>query len=135
MGALSFVCGSAAGAVLAWFAGRREPSRSLVAAYTGLSCALLGMLMGSSRGAMTPMIQATFGLLGAATPLTLCARFDDETGAYTVTTVRRLAVTLTLALACGIGCAAMGFAFVYGIRYPPHTIDVGEAASHVVVSR
>lgn len=128
MGAFFFVCGSAVGAVCAWLVGRREMSRPLAAAYTGVVCGLLGMLLASSRGAMAPAAEAGLGFLGAAAPLTLCT-----TAGPVVTTsaaVWQRSLTLALALAYGISCAAMGFAVVYSIRYPPHTAYLGEAANH-----
>jgi hypothetical protein len=36
---------------------------------------------------------------------------------------------LVLALAYGIGCAVMGFALAYGIKYDGHTEFLGEPAT------
>jgi hypothetical protein len=74
MGLLFFAFGSGVGAALAWFVGRREPSRSTVFAFNGIACGLLGVLASASKGTTTPAIEAGLGLLGTAAPLTLCMR-------------------------------------------------------------
>ncbi|UMB70705.1 hypothetical protein [Mycobacterium paraterrae] len=127
MGASLFVWGSAAGAGCAWLAGRRDMSPSLAAAYTGVVCGLLGVLLAASRGATAPMAEAAFGFLGAAAPLTLCTTLGPVV--KTSAAVRRMSLTLALAVAYGISCTALGFAVVYGIRHPPHTAYVGETAN------
>lgn len=136
MGNLFFFGGSVVGAALAWFVGRGDRSRSMAAALTGVSCGLLGVLASMSGGTMTPMTQAGFGLLGAAAPLTLCL-----TSVNTATTteerssaIRRYSATLTLSLLYGIGCAVMGFALGYGVKYDSHKEFVGQPAHCSTIS-
>lgn len=131
MGAFSFVCGSAVGAVCAWLASRHDMSRALAAAYTGVSCGLLGMMLAASHGMVAPLAEAGVGFFSAAAPLTLCTTAGPV--AKLSTAVRRISLTLAVTLAYGVGCAALGFAVVYGIRHPPHTGYVGKAVNHRVV--
>jgi hypothetical protein len=130
MGSLFFVCGSAAGAALAWLVGRRDRSRSTVAALNGVSCGLLGMVMSISGGTTAPVTEAGLGLLGAAAPLTLCMTLMSPvaTSAGVFSAVRHLTATLALALVCGIGCATVGFVLVPGVRHISRKDDEGKAA-------
>jgi hypothetical protein len=86
---LFFAFGSAVGAALAWFVGRREPSRSTVFALTGIACGLLGVLTSASGG-------TTAGIPSA---------------------VRHFSATLALAVVYGIGCATVGFVSVASVRH------------------
>jgi hypothetical protein len=118
MGSLFFVFGSAVGAAVAWFAGRRECSRSTVAALNGVAGGLLGILTSASGGTMAPATAAGLGLLGTAAPLTLCVTplGPVATSAGISSAVRRLAATLALALVCGISCATLGFVSVESVH-------------------
>jgi hypothetical protein len=114
MGPLFFGFGSALGAVLAWFVGDREPSRSTVVAFNGIACGLLGALTTVSWFATSPVIEGGLGLFGTAAPLTLCMTplraFANR--AAIASAVRHVAATLALALVYGITCAALGFVSV-----------------------
>jgi hypothetical protein len=135
MGALFFVCGSAAGATLAWFVGRRERSRSTIAAFNGLSCALFGIVAVVGGGATSPVMQASWGLLGTVTPLTWCATVTSVvTGGGVAVAARRFSSTLALSLVYGIGCAVVGFALAYGVKYDGHKEFVGEPAHYSMIS-
>lgn len=113
MGTWLFALGSAAGAVLAWFVGRREPSRSTVAAINGVAGALLGMVLSASCETATLATDAAVGLLGTTVPLTLCMRPSGPTAS----SARIMAGGLALALVCGMSCATLGFVVVEGMRY------------------
>jgi peptidoglycan/LPS O-acetylase OafA/YrhL len=119
MGTLLFVFGSAAGAVLAWFVGRREPSRATVAAINGVVGFLLGMVLSASYETATPATEAAIGLLGNAVPLTLCMGPLDPTASSSriCFAVGRMAGGLALALVCGLSCATLGFVAVEAVRY------------------
>ena len=134
MGSLFFVCGSAAGAALAWLFGRRDRRRSTVAALNGVSCGLLGMVMSISGGTPAPVTEAALGLVGAAAPLTLCMTLVSPvaTSAGVFSAVRRLTATLALALVFGIGCATMGFVLVPGVWHISRK-DEGRAADSSIV--
>jgi MFS family permease len=88
MRSLFFAFGSAVGAALAWFVGRREPSRSTVFALTGIACGLLGVSTSASEG-------TTAGIASA---------------------VRHFSATFAIALVYGIGCATVGFVSVASMR-------------------
>jgi hypothetical protein len=134
MGPLFFVCGSAAGAALAWLFSRRDRSRTTVAALNGVSCGLLGMVMSTSGGTAAPVTEAALGLLGAAAPLTLCMTLMSPvaTSAGMFSAVRRLTATLALALVFGIGCATMGFVLVPGVWHISRK-DEGRATDHPIM--
>jgi hypothetical protein len=135
MGALFFVCGSAAGATLAWFVGRRERSRSTIAAFNGLACALFGIVAVAGGGATSPVTQAGVGLLGTVTPLTWCATVTPVvTGGGVAGAARRFSSALALSLLYGIGCAVVGFALAYAVKYDGHKEFVGEAADCSIIS-
>ena len=133
MGAFLFVCGSVAGAVLAWLIGRGERSRSTIAAFNGASCALFGMLAVVGGGSASPVTQAGWGLLGTVTPLTWCATMTPTGGGVAVA-VRRFSSTLALSLVYGIGCAVVGFALAYGVKYDGHKEFVGEPATWSIIA-
>jgi hypothetical protein len=136
MGELFFVCGSVVGAALARLVGRTDRSRSMAGALTGVWCGLLGALTSMSGGTMAPMTQAGFGLLGAAAPLTLCVASVNpaSTTGGSSSAVRRYSATLVLALVYGIGCATVGFALAYGVKYDGHKEFVGQAADYSTLS-
>jgi hypothetical protein len=119
MGSLFFDFGSAVGAALAWFVGRRERARSTVATLNGVACGLLGILTSASGGTMAPATEAGLGLLGTAAPLTLCMTplSPVATSAGISSAVRHLAATLALALVYGISCATLGFVSVESVRH------------------
>jgi hypothetical protein len=130
MTAIFFVCGSAAGAALAWVVGRYERRRSAIAAFNGASCALFGVVAVVGGGATSPWTQAGWGLLGTVTPLTWCVTVPPVVaGGGVVVAARRFSYTLGLSLAYGIGCAVLGFALTYGVKYDGHKELVGEPAT------
>jgi len=108
---LFFAFGSAVGAVAAWFIARRERSRLTVAAVTGVTCCLLGIVTSTIQRGTGLVPEAGLGLFGAAAPLTLCLRPTSLIGARSeiFSTVRRRAITLGVTLAYGICCASVGF--------------------------
>jgi hypothetical protein len=110
---LIFASGSAAGAALAWFVDRGEPSRSAVLALNAIACGLFGALAAAGMGRNVPAIAAGFGFFGTAAPLTLCL---TRSGAGISKAIRHLAATLVLALVSGISCATIGFVSVHGVR-------------------
>lgn len=118
MGSVLFAFGSAIGAALAWFAGRRVPSRSTLVALSGMVCGLLGALTAASWRTAAPGIEVGLGLLGTAAPLTMCmaALPAGANRAGVPCAVRHFAATLALTLVCGIGCATVGFVSVVSIR-------------------
>lgn len=119
MGLALFVFGSATGAALAWFVDHREPSRSTVVTFSGIACGLLGALTYASRFTTAPAIEAGFGLLGTAAPLTLCMtplRAVSCRGEI-LPAVCRVAAMLALTLVYGISCATLGFVSVHSARH------------------
>jgi hypothetical protein len=134
MGEMFFVCGSIVGAALVWLIGRGERRRSTAGALTGVSCGLLGVLTAMSGGTMTPMTQAGVGLLSAAAPLTLCVA-PENAAAVTFSAVGRYGAALVLALAYGIGCATVGFALAYAVKYDGHKEFEGEPAHCSIIWR
>lgn len=118
MASLLFAFGSAIGAALAWFAGRREPSRPTLVGLSGVACGLLGALTAASWRTTAPGIEVGLGLLGTAAPLTICMAPlpAAATRAGITAAVRHFTATLALALVCGIGCATVGFVSVVSIR-------------------
>ena len=141
MGLLFFAFGSGVGAALAWFVGRREPSRSTVLAFNGIACGLLGVLASASKGTTTPAIEAGLGLLSTAAPLTLCMRPFRAVAsrAGIACAVRHLAATLALALVYGITCATLGFVsvvsvrHVFGVRYISDKENVGKRVDYSIM--
>lgn len=118
MPSLFFVLGSAAGAVIAWYVARGELSRGAVAAITGVVCCMLGITTSASHGTTGLVTEAGLGLLGAAAPLTLCTnrlnRSLDQSQVFAA--VRRLVLTLAVALVYGISCATVGFVSSESVR-------------------
>ncbi len=135
MGSLVFVCGSAAGAALAWLIGRRDRSRSTIAALCGVSCGLLGMLISASGGTVAPATEAGMGFLGTVAPLTLCTATLNPvaTSAEISSAVRYFTATLALALVYGIGCATLGFVSVQGLRHVSREDEEGKAADYPIM--
>lgn len=73
MGSLFFAFGSAVGAAVAWLIVRGHPHPSTGFALNGIACGLLGALLSATRGTSTPaIVEAGFGFLTTAAPLTLC---------------------------------------------------------------
>lgn len=139
---LLFGVGCAVGAVLAWFVGRREPSRPAVLALSGAACGLLGILTSARWDTRAPAIEFGLGLVGTAGPLTLCmlpwrtvvSRMEIASAG------RDLAGALALALVWGISCATVGVVSVQSVRQvllevgepgvavPPSSVYLGESA-------
>ena len=119
MGSLFFAFGSTVGAAVAWLVVRSHPRWSTGFALNGIACGLLGALLSATRDTNAPaIVEAGFGLLTTAAPLTLCmtgARvLGDDAGIFS--TGRHLAATLALALVSGVSCATVGFMSVEGVR-------------------
>jgi hypothetical protein len=114
--------GSVAGAFLAGFVARAEPGRAFVAALTGLTSGLLGILVWAGGGTTTPLTQAGTGLVSALAPLTLCTVALDgpAAGRGVIAGIRQFGTTLAVSLIYGIGCASVGFASVGLIRHIFH---------------
>lgn len=119
MGSLFFAFGSAVGAAVAWLIVRGYPQWSTGFALNGVACGLLGALLSATRGTSTPaIVEAGFGFLTTAAPLTLCmtgARVVGE-GAGIFSAGRHLATTVALALVSGLCCAIVGFVAVESVR-------------------
>jgi hypothetical protein len=137
MGPLFFTLGSAVGAALAWFVGRRERNRSTIVALNGITCGLLGVLTSASGGTTAPAIEAGLGLLGTAAPLTLCMTPLRAVATRTgiLSAVRHLAPTLALALVCGISCATLGFVSVESVHYTSGKVQPSHPPSSAVPRR
>lgn len=130
MDILYFACGSAAGAALACRIDRRDRGRLAIAALSGLSCGLLGIVLAMSNDAAAPVTETCLGLLGTAAPLTLCVPSvrPAATNADLLFATRRFSATLFLALVYGIGCATVGFVSVPAARHV--ACELGEADHH-----
>lgn len=119
MGSLFFALGSAVGAAVAWLVVRGQPHWSTGFALNGIACGLFGALMSATRDTNVPdIIEAGFGLLSTAAPLTLCMTGSRVVGgrARISAAGRQLAATLALALVSGVSCATVGFVSVEGVR-------------------
>lgn len=119
MGSLLFAFGSAVGAAVAWLVVRGHPHWSTGFALNGIACGLLGALLSATRDTNVPaIIEAGFGLLTTAAPLTLCMSGSrapaGHAGAFSAG--RNLAATLALALVSGVSCATVGFMLVESVR-------------------
>ena len=119
MDTLYFACGSAAGAALACLVDRRDRGRLVIAALSGVSCGLLGIVLAMSNNAAAPVTETCLGLLSTAAPLTLCVPSvrPAATNADLLLATRRFSATLLLALVYGIGCATVGFVSVPAARH------------------
>jgi hypothetical protein len=115
---LYFACGSAAGAALAGLVGRRDRGRLVIAALSGLSCGLLGIVLAMSNKAAAPATETCLGLLSTAVPLTLCVPSVRPAATNTdlLLATWRFATTLLLAIVYGISCATVGFVSVPAAR-------------------
>lgn len=118
MNPLLFASGSVAGAALAWFVDRGGVSRSALLALNGIACGMFGAVASASGGADTPAVEAGFGILGTAAPLTLCLTRSRAAAGRTGIpfAIRHFAAALALALVSGTGCATVGFVAVEGVR-------------------
>ncbi|MEB3980342.1 endo-1,3-alpha-glucanase family glycosylhydrolase [Mycobacterium sp. 663a-19] len=121
MGALLFVLGSAAGAVLAWLASRGRLSRSAGFALSGVvsaaACGLLSGLASASDDANGAAIGTYVGFLGTAAPLAFCITQLCVAASPTgFSSVLGHGAALGLALALGTTYATAGVVSWHGVH-------------------